>query len=89
MGRHHQQLGVLHVHERHHHEVVRRIRRGFARGSRLLAAEVAVAERRGVAMVPVGDEYLLVGESVPHRGREVRVGDRPQDALDPVGVYGG
>ena len=40
-------------------------------------------------MVSVGDEDLLVGEGASHRGREVRVGDRPQDALDPVGVYGG
>jgi hypothetical protein len=86
VGRQYHEPRIVHVHERHHDEVVCRIGRRHARGRGRSSPLVTVRERCRVAVVAVSDEYLLVRERCRKPGERIAVGQGPDVTHNSVVV---
>ncbi len=90
MGREHDQLGIVHVHERHHDEVVcglggcgvpeRRVGR---------MSLVAVCERGRISVMTIGDKDGALADDPGYSVYRTGVADRPDLAQHPFGISGG
>ena len=78
VGREYHQPGMVHLHEHHHHII-----RAAAHRCTLRAALVAVVERRLIAVMPVRDVQLGIGEALLDGMDHRFIGDRPQTVLKP------